>query len=122
MKGLHSLAELCAPAWIPDHRSGARSLSVACFRSDSRKELSAVCRVNTTGLDEERRMLVRTVVSEKYLGGKTSRVFNRNVTHLIARHAAGMKYTAALEYGIPTVTLDWLLDSVTKGGAPFLLA
>ncbi|KAH3767575.1 topoisomerase (DNA) II binding protein 1 [Pelomyxa schiedti] len=50
------------------------------------------------------------------LGGKFNATFSKNhTTHLISGQACGRKYEAAIKWGIPVVSLDWLTLCVMKG-------
>ncbi|RDA94538.1 hypothetical protein CP533_2748 [Ophiocordyceps camponoti-saundersi (nom. inval.)] len=61
---------------------------------------------------EERDDIARTIEANgaEYAGDLT-----RRCTHLIAKEAQGQKFKAAKSWNIPTVTLDWLKQSVARG-------
>jgi len=48
-------------------------------------------------------------------GGEYRGNLTRDVTHLIAKEAAGNKYTYAGQWGIRTVSIEWLQQSLERG-------
>ncbi|RDA82686.1 hypothetical protein CP532_6339 [Ophiocordyceps camponoti-leonardi (nom. inval.)] len=61
---------------------------------------------------EERDEIARTIVTNgaEYAGDLT-----RRCTHLIVQNPQGQKFAAAKSWNVPTVTLDWLKQSVARG-------
>ncbi|KAI1503352.1 hypothetical protein F5X99DRAFT_375867 [Biscogniauxia marginata] len=60
---------------------------------------------------------IRTMIEDKVTnnGGEFTPDLSRRVTHLIACRPDGKKYQAARRWGICTVSIEWLHDSVERG-------
>ncbi|RYP93861.1 hypothetical protein DL770_000057 [Monosporascus sp. CRB-9-2] len=60
---------------------------------------------------------VRAMIEEKVKsnGGEYVGDLSRRVTHLITYKPEGKKYKAALNWGIRTVSIEWLNDSIERG-------
>ncbi|RYP52101.1 hypothetical protein DL768_002651 [Monosporascus sp. mg162] len=60
---------------------------------------------------------VRAMIEEKVKsnGGEYVGDLSRRVTHLITHKPEGKKYKAALNWGIRTVSIEWLNDSIERG-------
>ncbi|UKZ97086.1 uncharacterized protein TrAFT101_011855 [Trichoderma asperellum] len=65
-----------------------------------------------TGFGEQRDKIAETV---KQNGGRFTGDLTRRCTHLIVNKPEGKKFTAAKSWGVHTVTLDWLSQSVERG-------
>ncbi|PNP38504.1 hypothetical protein TGAMA5MH_09585 [Trichoderma gamsii] len=65
-----------------------------------------------TGFGEQRDKIAETV---KQNGGRFTGDLTRRCTHLIVNKPEGKKFTAAKSWGVHTVTLDWLNQSVERG-------
>lgn len=52
------------------------------------------------------------------MGGKYCTKVEQNTDYVIARHAEGREYKLALEWSIPVVSRDWLIDMYCNGGKP----
>ncbi|KAH6603695.1 brct domain-containing [Trichoderma cornu-damae] len=65
-----------------------------------------------TGFDEERDEIAEVIMQN---GGRYTGDLTRKCSHLIAKKPEGKKYTAAKSWGLHTVTLDWLRQSVERG-------
>jgi len=68
------------------------------------------CTISVTGLGTGMRNMIQHLVN--IYGGKFSPNLNRQCTHLIAHSPDGFKYKYARSWGIPIITIDWLLDSL----------
>ncbi|KAL6894832.1 BRCT domain-containing protein [Trichoderma evansii] len=65
-----------------------------------------------TGFGEQRDKIAETV---KQNGGRFTGDLTRRCTHLIVKKPEGKKFTAAKSWGVHTVTLEWLSQSVERG-------
>lgn len=65
-----------------------------------------------TGFGEQRDKIAEMV---KHNGGRFTGDLTRRCTHLIVNKPEGKKFTAAKSWGVHTVTLDWLSQSVERG-------
>ncbi|KAH7041536.1 uncharacterized protein B0I36DRAFT_312983 [Microdochium trichocladiopsis] len=67
-----------------------------------------------TGFEEQD---VRTMIEDKVRsnGGDYTGDLSKSVTHLITYQPEGKKYRAAKNWGIHTVSIEWLHDSVERG-------
>jgi hypothetical protein len=53
-------------------------------------------------------------------GINLSPTFSRRATHLLCPSGAGLKFEKACQWGIPVVTLDWLVKMAETGQVPGL--
>ncbi|KAL7920693.1 BRCT domain-containing protein [Trichoderma austrokoningii] len=65
-----------------------------------------------TGFGEQRAKIAEIV---KQNGGRFTGDLTRRCTHLIVNKPEGKKFTAAKSWGVHTVTLDWLNQSIERG-------
>ncbi|RCI16370.1 hypothetical protein L249_2458 [Ophiocordyceps polyrhachis-furcata BCC 54312] len=81
-----------------------------CGRGDEGSSSLLICLTGFGG--EERDEIARTIVANgaEYAGDLT-----RRCTHLVAQKPQGQKFTAAKSWNVPTVSLDWLNQSVARG-------
>jgi hypothetical protein len=69
--------------------------------------------VSSTGIAEELREQIRSAIT--YSGGKYSGSFSLESRALIARTVGSDKYCAAVQWGVPVVRPEWVLDSCAQG-------
>ncbi|KAL1878581.1 hypothetical protein VTK73DRAFT_7759 [Phialemonium thermophilum] len=67
-----------------------------------------------TGFEDpdQRQKIVDSILAN---GGAYSGDLTRRVTHLIAARPEGRKYAAAKSWGVQTVSIEWLRDSIERG-------
>ncbi|EGR50315.1 uncharacterized protein TRIREDRAFT_120897 [Trichoderma reesei QM6a] len=65
-----------------------------------------------TGFGDERDKIAEMITQN---GGQYSGDLTRRCSHLIVNKPEGKKFTAAKAWGLHTVTLDWLVQSVERG-------
>ncbi|KAI1639181.1 hypothetical protein F4809DRAFT_638870 [Biscogniauxia mediterranea] len=77
-----------------------------------RERMKLVCCL--TGFEDNN---MRSMIEDKVInnGGEFIPDLSRRVTHLIAHRPDGKKYQAARRWGICTVSIEWLHDSVERG-------
>ncbi|KAL8304505.1 hypothetical protein RB597_004338 [Gaeumannomyces tritici] len=92
------------------------------FETDGNLHSSSVASINDrgrlliclTGFDDaqERQEITETVTAN---GGEYTGDLTRKVTHLVVNRPEGRKYAAAKTWGIHTVSIEWIRDSVERG-------
>jgi len=71
------------------------------------------CVIATSGLGADERQMIEKEIGEN--GGKCVTKMKRKVcTHLITNKIISDEYSNALKFGIPTVTSDWLRESLSQ--------
>jgi hypothetical protein len=69
--------------------------------------------ISSTGIVEETREHVRSAVTQS--GGTYSGSFSQQSHALVARSVGSEKYFAAVQWGVPVVRPEWVLDSCAQG-------
>ncbi|MCJ1478849.1 hypothetical protein MMC13_007533 [Lambiella insularis] len=105
------------PEWVDAVRQswmGGGETDVEALELQFRLPTFFGLRVCVTGFDD---LLVRKKLEDavKRNGGQYKGDLNKQVTHLIAYKPTGKKYSAAKEWGIKTVSIEWLQQSHERG-------
>ncbi|KAL8371141.1 hypothetical protein RB595_001134 [Gaeumannomyces hyphopodioides] len=99
-----------------------RAWRLKTFETDGNLHSSSLTSINDrgrlliclTGFDDaqERQEIAETVTVN---GGEYTGDLTRKVTHLVVNRPEGKKYAAAKTWGIHTVSIEWIRDSVERG-------
>ncbi|KLU89227.1 hypothetical protein MAPG_08201 [Magnaporthiopsis poae ATCC 64411] len=112
--------------WTKDAPINFRELEKAwrlkAFETDGNQHGSSNASINDrgrllvclTGFEDahERQEITETVTAN---GGEYTGDLTRKVTHLVVNRPEGRKYAAAKTWGIHTVSIEWIRDSVERG-------
>ncbi|KAK5994428.1 S-M checkpoint control rad4-like protein [Cladobotryum mycophilum] len=95
-----------------------RPLETCGAEPASQEDSSAAARgsllICLTGFGDQREDIAEKI---KNAGGRHTGDLTRRCTHLIVSKPEGKKFTAAKSWGVHTVTLDWLYQSIERGMA-----
>lgn len=93
-----------------------KSLETSGAEPSSQEETSPAARgsllICLTGFGDQRDKIAEMITQN---GGRYTGDLTRRCSHLIVNKPEGKKFTAAKSWGVHTVTLDWLEQSVARG-------
>ncbi|TFA97407.1 S-M checkpoint control protein rad4 [Trichoderma ghanense] len=99
-----------------EKRHQLKALETSGAEPSSQEDTSQAARgsllICLTGFGDERDKIAEMITQN---GGRYTGDLTRRCSHLIVNKPEGKKFTAAKAWGLHTVTLDWLVQSVERG-------